>query len=321
MDLYRAFANLEPGASTSEFVAIALSERRRDFLAKTDGGCPVFLLHDSSASTYTPAVALKNVSVQFHSTCRVTTPAGAIDGQFAVVSCDSAVPELFELFVRCFAATVERLPDSAGTRNLETCILELLDLFRALSRPSSREVTGLWGELFVISASRDISGALNAWRADQFERFDFSWADSCLEVKATVREQRQHDFAVEQLMCPSGGKGYVVSLLLQPLSGGLGVMDLARGIEAAVVSEPALRQKLWENVGAALGSDFSDRLDRRFDHSFAKRNLSIFAMSDVPVPSAPNDPRISNIRFRVDLTTVHSSLAGAPDVLLGRLIA
>ena len=89
----------------------------------------------------------------------------------------------------------------------------------------------------------------------------------------------------------------------------MGVVDLANDIEKIVNAEPALRQKLWENIAAALGSDFSERLDRRFDRSYAERSLVIYAMSDIPAPEEPKDSRITGVRFRVDLSGVTPSLA------------
>ena len=321
MDLFASFTALPAASSPVDFSAISLVERRTDYLAKAADGCPVFLLQDASPASYSPAIELKNVSVQFQSTCRVTTADGTVEDQFAVVSCDASVPELHEVFVRCVAAAVGQLPLKASTSELQRCVGGLLDLFRALGRPSNREVTGLWAELFVILQSKNVARALESWRADQFERFDFSWTSGCMEVKAAVKDVRQHDFALEQLQSPIGGAGYVASLLLQPLSGGVGVVDLANDIERAVAAQPALRQKLWENIAAALGSDFSERLDRRFDSSYAERNLAVYAMGDVPAPQQPDDPRIMGVRFRVDMTSVNTSLAGKPRDILDALFA
>ena len=90
--------------------------------------------------------------------------------------------------------------------------------------------------------------------------------------------------------------------LLQVQSGGIGVVDLANEIEASVANEPNLRQKLWENIAATLGNDFSERLDRTFDASYATRSLAVYAMGDVPALQFPSDPRITAVRFRVDLS-------------------
>ena len=82
----------------------------------------MFLLQDASAPKYTPGLTLKTLKVEFHVTCRVQTPAGPIEDQFAVISCDDAAPELFELFIRCFAAAAERLSVGAGTAEISrTC--------------------------------------------------------------------------------------------------------------------------------------------------------------------------------------------------------
>lgn len=310
MSLFTSFQSLPVASSFVDFKALQLPGRRNDFLAKASDGSPIFLLQDCSPASYFPAIELKHVSVQFHSTCRVTTDDAVLNDQFAVVSCEAAVPELHEVFVRCLSAIAEQLPPKAGTSDLQRSIQTLLELFQVFSRPSSREVTGLWAELFIIAKSRCPEKFLRAWHTTPLERFDFSWGEGCLEVKATVGELRQHDFALEQLQSPSGGAGYVASILLQALTGGAGVIDLANEIESYIPEEPALRQKLWGSIAAALGSDFSERLDRRFDLSYAERNFVLYTMNDIPKPSPLNDLRITAIRFRVDLSTVSSSLAG-----------
>lgn len=315
VDLYRAYVDLPAAMGAAEFSAVPVSDFRQDYLAKANDGSPVFLLHDSSPPAYTPAIELRNLTARFHSTCRVETSSGTIEGQFAVVSCDSSVPELYELFVRSFAAVAERLPQEAVTSDLRNCVQGLLNLFRGLARPSRREVTGLWAELYVISVSDSIVAALQAWHAEHFERFDFSSEFGCLEVKATTKDRRIHEFSLEQLQAPMNGQGYVASLLLQPLSGGVGIMDLATSIDATLSLEPALKQKLWENVAETLGSDFSERLDYRFDPSYAARHFAVFSMEDVPAPQVPSDPRISSIRFCSDLSLVPPSVAGISGTL------
>lgn len=308
MDLYSEFQNLAPASSATEFAAVPIRGRRNDFLAKGAEGAPAFLLSDQSAAKYTPGTTLKHVTVQFHATCRVQSPTGTIEGQFAVVACDASVPELYELFVRCVGAAVEQLPDEAKTRDIETCVRSLLNLFRAMNAPGGREIAGLWAELFVITQAADVATAVTAWHADTFERFDFSWPDGVLEVKATQGASRVHEFALEQLDVPKG-LGLVASLLLQPLTNGVGVMDLATQIDAALQGESHLRQRLWANIAAALGSGFSEKLDRRFDLSFVERHVATFHMSDIPAPDRPRDSRVSGVRFRTDLTTVTSSVA------------
>ena len=308
MDLFHQFSELPYATAEASFTAISLSTQRKDFLAKASDGAPIFLLHDASQAQYSPSVQFKHLTAQFHATCRVHTDDVDLQGQFALVACDAAVPDLHEIFVRCFGAAIEELPANSGTRELNTCVRKILDLFRALSQPSGKEVSGLWGELYVIANSGDVAGALAAWHEDPFDRFDFSWGHGCLEVKASTQTARIHHFALEQLMKPTNGSGFVVSLLLQPLSGGLGLLDFANSIEAEIFNFPALKQKLWANLAKALGDDFSDKLDKRFDITYAERNFILYAMNDIPRPEIPSDPRIMEIRFTADLNFVVSSV-------------
>jgi hypothetical protein len=319
VDLFESFLALPMASSAADFSAVPLSGPRSDYLAKSSDGGPVFLLHDASPANYSPGVELKHISVQFHSTCRVTFNGRTVEDQFAVLVCDASAPELYEVFVRAVAATAEQLPPETSTVDLQRCLQTLLDLFRALARPSNQEVTGLWAELFVIAYTENVSCALEAWHANQFEKFDFSWVLACLEVKATVKDSRQHEFALEQLRKPSGGAGYVASMLLRPLSGGLGILDLATRIERNLVLHPTLRQKLWTNIASALGSDFSEKLDRRFDGTHVERTLMVYAMDDIPAPETPADPRVTAVRFRADLTALRSTLVGTPRALLNAI--
>ena len=72
--------------------------------------------------------------------------------------------------------------------------------------------------------------------------------------------------------------------------------------------DSGLRQKLWRNVANALGSDFSDSLDRRFEFGFSKNNLEFYDVSDIPLVAEVLDPRISNVRYVVSLVDVQSSV-------------
>lgn len=319
--IYSLFLELPSAVSSTEFKAIPLSANRKDYLARSDDGAPVFLLHDSSAPKYNPDINFRYLSAQFHATCSVQTDDGDLQDQFCLVSCDAAVPELHELFIRCVGAAIEELPESSGTRELESCILQMRDLFRALALPSSREVSGLWAELFVISRCGDPTLALSLWHEDQFDRFDFSSESMRLEVKSSVRGLRAHEFSLEQLHPPTDGFGFVTSILLQPLTGGIGVLELAKNIEVSIGKVPRLKKKLWENVARTLGVDFSDQLDKRFDPTFTEKSLAVFSMGDIPRPSTTSDPRITAIRFVADLSSVSSSLPNSALSALTQIFA
>ena len=303
-DLYRRFVELSSGSSSTEFEAIPLSGPRKDYLAKGVNGAPVLLLHDASHGQYNPVFQLRHLQAEFHVSCRLRTGAQDVQDTFALVSCDPNESDLHELFIRAFDAARQDLPAECTTERLRELIQRLVSLFRSLSKPSKRSLSGLWAELFVIDRGGKTKEAMAMWRSGAFDRFDFSSAQIVVEVKAATGQVRSHEFALEQLAVPRDGAGFVFSLLLQPLTGGIGIMDLANNIEGKLGAERVLKEKLWANILGDLGSDFSEGLDRRFDPAFADKNLRLFAMKDIPTITSNQDPRISSIRYVVELSSV-----------------
>jgi hypothetical protein len=305
------FQNIPASSSYSDFKALRLSSIRDDFLVKGPHGEPIFLLSDSSPSHYVIGRSLKYIKAEFHLTCSVQVNSEYINGQFALISCDAGSPDLHEIFLRCVGASLDLLPPLCGTVELENVITELLEVFRVLSEPAAGDITGFWGELWVVANSSDIPLAMSLWHSDIYDRYDFSSPSVFIEVKATTKNYRIHDFSLEQLNLPENGNGFIISLMLQQLSGGTGILDLVENIESVLSEYPHLKKKLWKIVTKTLGSDFSEIVDRRFDTAFASRNARIYRMTDIPSIGPVNDARISNIRFSVDLSSLDSSLDGS----------
>lgn len=308
-DVFEQFKNLTPATSNTEFEALRLSGNRSDYLAKGQDESPVFLLQDAKTGQYHPSLQLRYLAAEFQLTCRLHIDGEEIEEVFALVSCTAEEQELHELFIRSFDAARSQLTEGAHTEEIKRTVQNLASLFRAFSRPSQRSITGLWAELFTITRSGDVLETMKMWRADAFDRFDFSTPDRVVEIKATIGQLRSHEFSLEQLSVPANGTGFIVSILLQSVSGGTSVLELILTIETSIDAEPRMREKLWANVISGLGSDFSASMDRRFDTSYADRNLTIFLMDDIPKPSTRNDPRVTAIRFLADCTGIESSFA------------
>lgn len=309
MQLLTEFVDLKPSSSPDTFNAVRLTAARQDFLGKNEQGAPVFLVADDGEAVYRPVVQHRHLSAAFCMLCRLNVDGTEVVGRFALIQFEGSAPELHELFIRCVRAAIADLPASVQTPEIEARVNRLLGLFRALSRPAGREVSGLWAELFCIFSSGDIPVAVDRWHTDNTELFDFSWGQGRLEVKSTVSAFRIHEFALDQLQPPNGGAGYVASLILKGANGGYGVLDLARRIEQQLQGQLALQTKLWTVLVLSLGADFSEALDRRFDTDLAGKQLMVFRMEDIPSLSPVADDRISSVRFRADLSTVQSSLS------------
>lgn len=305
--VYDEFQKLPVASVSAEFKAVHLSGSKANYLARNAEGAPVFLIAVPKDEAYVPSVRYKNLSVDYQLDCRVDSGQASFEGRFVALSCDSAAAELYEMFVRVVAVGVAQFSSAATARDVDVFVGELQRLFREFDAPGAKEAAGLWGELFVISIAHDCRTALLAWRSDNFERFDFYCKAGALEVKSTELTSRVHEFSLEQLEVPTARRGYIASLMLRPVSNGVGIMDLALRIEAHVQGEVALRDRLWRNVLVSMGADFAKCLDRLFDEHYAMRHLAVIPMHEVPAPARPLDRRISNIRFRCDLSTVVAS--------------
>lgn len=308
--LITQFVPLNPAAVEDTLNAVRAHPSRGDFLGKTQDGAPVFLIADDDATSYRPEVRHLHLRVSFGMSCRLNVNGKELTSQFAVVRLERGASELNELFIRCVHAAMFTLPDSVGTLEIESRVSRLLSLFQALSTPSSRELSGFWAELLCIRCSPNPARTLAYWRSNQAETFDFSWAGNRAEVKSTTAPHRIHEFSLEQLTRPPSGNGTVISVMLRPSNDGVGVMDLAQDIEAALEGIAELREKLWSQVLQSLGNDFSNALDRKFDVDFALRHLAVFAVQNIPSVNSPLDSRITSVRFKVDLAEQCAEVPG-----------
>ena len=308
MELLAQFQELAPSSNSDTFNAVRLTAGRDDFLGKDERGAPVFLVADDGEPIYRPVVQHRHLSAAFCMLCRLNVDGAEVVGRFALIRFEGSAHELHELFIRCVRAATTELPVSVRTPEIEDRVTRLLALFRVLSRPAGREISGLWTELFCILNSGNVPEAVDRWHASNSETFDFSWSQVCLEVKSTVGVFRIHEFALEQLCAPGGGTGFVASVLLRTSNDGIGVMGLAQQIEHQLDGSSMRQSKLWSLVLQSLGEDFSATLDRRFDLAFASRHLLVYRMEDIPSLAPTCDSRISAVRFRVDLSSVSSSL-------------
>jgi hypothetical protein len=237
--------------------------------------------------------------VEFGVRFRVSAPAGIVEDEFVVVSLRGADLELAEAFCLAADALVVALPPAAPTpSDIERAVRQFVELLSALSLPSTRAVAGLWAELWLMSVASDRKSAVRAWHRDPVDLFDFSFAAHFVEVKATEREERNHEFSYEQLR-RSEAPVSVASLRLRRAQTGKSVADLVATLQKGLSAD--LRTKLVRNVFSAIGSAVSEASEVRFDEGFAEANLRVIAADRVPVVVIPDGSPISAVRFRVNL--------------------
>lgn len=299
--LYGAYREAVSAAPVGDgtLPASAVPGRARDYVSLGPQQQPVLLLScASSAGLKRPSICLQHLTVEFGIRFRVHAATGVVEDDYVVISLRGDDLELSEAFCLAADSLVAALPEAPSASDIENAVREIVEVLSALSLPSSRAVAGLWAELWLMSVATDPQAAVAAWHKDPKNRFDFSFASHFVEVKATEREERIHDFSYEQLR-RSELPIKVASLRLRRAQGGKSVADLVATLQEGL--KPELRSKLVKNVFGTIGSDISEASEIRFDEKFAESYLRVIAADRVPVVVIPDASPISAVRFRVNL--------------------
>jgi len=269
-----------------------------------------------------PPVRLDNLAVVHAARCVVSkTGEPSVPGVFSVVRCLSEDPELVELFIGVMASVSQQFPGPSSTQEVAQVIDRVIRLFRDLGKPSERAVQGLWAELFVIARSADPATVVSAWRSSLFDRSDFATDQQRLEIKSTAGHVRSHVFSAEQLRTPTGTMGVVASLFCQRSAGGISVGELWSMVRRQLVAEPSLLLRVDSIVAETLGEAWKQSLQLRYDWQTARDSIRFFLADAIPSVGSNIPPQISEIRFRVDLSSMDSLTAVAMSQMGGLLAA
>lgn len=300
--LYDAYREASSVTSNTDepLPAVVIPGRTHDYVSLGPNNQPLLLLSCvDSASLRRPPIRLQNLTVEFGVQYRVRTSSSIVEDNFVVISLHGEDLTLAEPFCLASDALLAALPEVPSAVNIEGVVRQFVELLSAMSLPSARAVAGLWAELWLMYVAADRRAAIAAWHLDTTDRFDFSFPSHFVEVKATEREQRNHDFSYEQLR-RSTLPIRIVSLRLRHAQGGKSVSDLVESLQTDL--NPDLRTKLVRNVFGAIGSAVSEAFEIRFDEKFAAENLRTIAGDKVPAVTIPATGPISAVRFRVNLS-------------------
>lgn len=297
-DAYCEVASIKCG-DEGVLPASSVPSRARDYITLGQHQQPVLLLScASSVGLKRPPISLQHLTIEFGIRFRVRAPAGVVEDDFVVISLRGGELGLTEAFCMAADALLAALPDTPSASDIERVVREFVEVLSVLSLPSTRAVAGLWAELWLMSVAPDPQAAVAAWHSDPTDRFDFSFTGHFVEVKATEREGRIHEFSYEQLR-QNGPPILVASLRLRHAQGGKSIADLVSSLQDKLSA--ALRAKIVKNVFGAIGSAISEASEIRFDEAFAADNLRVIAADRIPVVVIPNGSPISSVRFRVNL--------------------
>lgn len=296
------FDALENSGDSTAISAVRCGDAKQHLLIKGKFGEPILLMATEPRRTPRAPVQLKHVGVAFEVRYEVTDQEKKeiSIGTYCKFKCEPSSESLHSYFIEVLAATASTHGAILTQENTDDAVDAMLELFRQLEGAPNKTIIGLWGELLNIEASADKKEFIDAWHLKDTDAFDFAFANCRLEVKATEKSLREHDFSLTQVR---GGRpgDFIASVLLSRSAAGITVLDLASRIAERVPA--AQQQKLWSLVIGSLGFDAEASNDHAFDLIGALRDLRFIPAGSVPAPNiGKNDISfISNVRFRANI--------------------
>ncbi len=246
-------------------------------------------------------ILLQHLRVTFNVRCRFSLNNKSQDVLATVIECLAEDRELRRYFLIVAARIFEQLELQASTDQIVAAIDALASLFQRLSHPSIKGPQGLFGELIVIDLATNPIRLMEAWRADQFEHFDFALNRLRLEVKTSSLRQRRHQFSMEQCIPPEGTEGILGSVFVERSGGGLALDELILRIEKHLTARPDLVVKLHSVVAGSLGATLPQVLAHRFDEHLARASVVFYDLATIPAIRGPVPNEVSDVRFTVEL--------------------
>ncbi len=261
------------------------------------------LLRSSLRNQPRSPIRLKNVTVEFDKRFGYDMGEdgdGEVADYFTAVQCLGATEELFPYFVEMMVAMADSLSAPLAEAEVDKTVASLVELFKQAKGPKQSTIAGLWGELLVISAAPEPSAYVKAWHLEPSDTFDFAFDSHRVEVKATEKQLREHEFSLGQVGESREGD-FVASVLLKRSAAGLSIRELAERIHLRLNPEDGA--KFWSLIFQSLEEDALLTDDVRYDLIYSKSNLRFVSSSYVPRPRIEGDGLgiISHVRFRVNI--------------------
>lgn len=171
-------------------------------------------------------------------------------------------------------------------------IWQLKNLFenRLKFELSDSTITGLVGELLVISVSENPSLAVKFWHSNIDDKFDFSGSNFRLEVKSTSTGARNHHFSSHQIPGNVPEKTFVASVQIVRVEEGETLCEILSDLHLRLDANEFA--KVTNIVHRTIGVPVELVSEYQIDLKATHLGMRLLKSSDVPSPSS-NDGVIS----------------------------
>ena len=262
----------------------------------------IAILFDSSAPN-SRGDALEYIQLDHNQHCIILEKKSEKSKNFSVLKCSIDNLKLKELFLKLLENIILEIPNTISQKEITNLTRDIFDLFEKISKPSRETLIGLWGELFVISSSKNVDSLVQAWHPETTDIFDFYSQNQALEIKTTTSNDRIHNFSYEQLNA-GNEKLIICSIILRFNRSGKSLEDLKNEILSQLKSKDLKEQFeliYYKTLGETTDEDIEEY---KFDYSYAEENIRYFDLTNVPRLKEKPMNGVKKIKFQSDLTGI-----------------
>lgn len=171
--------------------------------------------------------------------------------------------------------------------------------------------------MLIIHAATHAAEFIDAWHVAGTDTYDFAFQDAPLEVKATERSVREHDFALAQVRGRRPRGHWLRLCCCRDLPPGY------RHLGLLATSLFVCRPYSSKNSGlvlAELGQDAEEADRQTFDLRAALDSIRLIPAARVPAQQVNRDDEafVSNVRFRANVANACEGAVGNADTFLRR---
>jgi len=267
-------------------------------VGRSHEGFPVLLLRFSSEKS-TPERRVLSL-IEYRPPVEVNVVGGG-SIRVAILECKTNDAQLAAHFFRVAQTLILDDPATQNEEIFTRALDRLISLFRALQKPGSRSVQGVWAELALIAGSASPQDAILAWHSNPHELYDFSNGSVRLEVKSTAKPFREHEFLLDQLGSSEPGMTLIASMLLKEDPDGDSIGDLVEAIRLLTLGAPGVHDRVIGIVAESLGQGWRASESVRFNVEAARDALRVFLPEQIPTIPQPLPIGVANVRFTAKL--------------------
>lgn len=242
------------------------------------------------------------LNILYQNECKIKKESSEFLDKYTVLQLKSNNNILENTFLNICEYILNKLGDIPALDDTITVLESIKKLFSKLLNSSSKTELGLWGELFLIYFSKDYEYLIDSWHKKNNDTFDFNDGINKVEVKTTVKNERKHNFSLNQLENSISNSAVICSIMTSEIDMGYSIHFLLQEISSKISIDYKI--KLDEKIIEVAGKDISI-FKSKYDITSAKNSIKFYESSIVPSIKKENiSKEVTNVKFSSSLETV-----------------